>query len=107
MPIQTVFADIEFAAEEPLREWRFPLEDLFPWRLPDQLIRFTRPEFIGLLDRLSIHAPILIETFDPCLLGEILRWFENAFLDQMRFDVVTHEQSLICRGNFWSKRGVL
>jgi len=63
--------------------------------MPDQLIRFTRPKFSRLLDRLSVHPPILIETFDPRLLREILRWFENAVLDQMRLDVVIHEQSLI------------
>src|SRR6266571_107405 len=106
MPIQTIFRNIEFAAHEPLREWRVPLEDFFPRRAPDQLRRFTRPEFGRLLDRLSIHAPILIETFDPRLLREILRWFENALLDQMRFDVVVHEESLICRRDLFGKRSV-
>jgi len=106
MPIQTVFGDIELAADEPLRERRFPLENLFPRRLPDQLTRFARPEFCRLLDRLTIHPPILTETFDPRLLREILRRSEDTLLDQVRFDVVMHKQSLICRGNFWGKRSV-
>src|SRR5437660_3759184 len=69
-----------------------------------QVTRFAGKEFSGLVDRLSIHPPILIETFDPRLLREMLRWFENALLDQMRFDVVVHEQSLICRRDLFGKR---
>src|SRR5713101_3019805 len=106
MPIETIFRNVEFAAHEPLRERRFPFQNFFPRRAPDQLTRFACPEFSGLVDRLSIHPPILIEVFDPCLLCEILRWFENALLDQMRFDVVVHEQSLICRRDLFGKRSV-
>src|SRR5438128_550003 len=106
MPIQTIFRNVEFTADEPLCEWCVPLEDFFPRGAPDQLRRFARPEFGRLLDRLSIHPPILIKTLDPCLLREILRWFENAVLDQMRFDVVVHEESLICRRDLFGKRSV-
>jgi len=95
MSIQTVFGNINFAADEPFSERRFPFEDLFPRRVPDQLIRFTRPKFGRLLDRFSVHPPVLGETFDPRLFREIVRWFENSVLDQMRLDVVIHEQSLI------------
>src|SRR5438067_1027123 len=106
MPIQTIFRNVEFATDKPLCEWRVPVENFFPRRMPDQLTRFAGPELSGLLDRLSIHPPILIETFDPRLLREILWWFENALLDQMRFDVVVHEQSLICRRDLFGKRSV-
>ena len=95
MSIQTVFGNVNFAADEPFREGSFPFEDFFPWRVPDQLIRFTRPKFSGLLDRFSVHPPVLGETFDPRFFREILRRLENALLDQMRLDVVIHEQSLI------------
>jgi hypothetical protein len=32
----------------------------------------------------------LLEAFDPRFLGEFLRRFENALLDQMRFNVRIH-----------------
>src|SRR5437764_3138557 len=107
MPIQTILRDVELATDKPLREWRVPVENFFPRRAPDQLARFARPEFGRLLNRLSIHAPILIETFDSCVFCEILRWFENTLLDQVRFNIVVHEQSLICRRDLFGKRSVL
>jgi len=58
-------------------------------------------------DRLAVHSPILSQTFDPGLAAEVLLGFENAFFDKMRFDVVVHEQSLICRGKFFGKRSVV
>jgi REP element-mobilizing transposase RayT len=105
MPIQTVFRNIEFAADEPLREWRFPVEHFFPRGAPEQLTRFASPEFGGLSNRLSIHSPVLSETFDSRLLREILRCFKNALLDQVRFNVAMHEKSLICRRSFQGKHG--
>jgi hypothetical protein len=30
MPIQAVFRNVQFASDEPLREWRFPFEHRFP-----------------------------------------------------------------------------
>ena len=101
MPIQTIFRDVEFAVYEPLREWRFPFQNFFPRCAPDKLVSFACPKFGGLLDRLPIHSPILIEAFNTSLLREIFGRFENALFDQMRFDVVVHEQSLICRRNFF------
>src|SRR5438094_9339921 len=106
MPVEAIFRNIEFAAYEPLREWRFPFQNFFPWRPPDQLIRFTCPEFRRLPDRFSIHPPILLEAFDSRRVCKVVRWFENALLDQMRFYVVLHEQSLICRRNLFGKRSV-
>jgi hypothetical protein len=35
-----------------------------------------------------------------------LRRLENALLDQMRLDVVIHEQSLICRRDLFGKRSI-
>src|SRR5437899_81072 len=93
MSIKTIFRDVKFAADEPLRERRLPFEDLFPLSAPDQLARFSSPEFCRLPDRFSVHPPILTETFNSRLSAEVPRRLENAFLDQMRFDVVVHEQS--------------
>src|SRR4029453_17232467 len=106
MPVETVFRDIEFAANKPFRVWRFPVENFFPRPAPDQLACLAPPEFGRLPDRFSIHSPILLETFDSRALREVLGRFQNALLDQVRFDVVVHGQSLICRRNSQSKRSV-
>src|SRR5919106_2165745 len=107
MPVETVFRNIEFAADEPLGEWRFPFENFFPRRAPDQFACLAPPEFGRLPDRLSIHSPILRQAFDSGRFRKTFRWFENALLDEMRFDVVVHGQSLICRRNSQGKRSVL
>jgi len=65
--------------------------------------RFASPELRRLADGFAIHSSILSQTFDPRLAAEIRRWFENTFFDKMRFDVVMHEVSLICRGKFFGK----
>ena len=104
MPVQTIFRNVQFPAHEPFRERRLPFEDLFPWRAPDQILRFARPEFARLPDRFAIHSLILSQALDSRFAVETRWWLENAFFDQMRFDVVVHEQSLICRGTFFGKR---
>src|SRR5207245_6931017 len=103
MSIQTIFGKIEFAAAEPFCEWRLPLDYFFPRRAPDQLTRFARPEFGRPVDRLAIHSPILIETFDPRFFRKIFRRSENPLLDQMRLNIVVHAQCLICARNRKSK----
>src|SRR4030095_10495796 len=96
MPIQTIFRDVQFSANEPFGERCFPFEYLFPSGTPKKLIRFARPEFFRLSNRFAIHPAISIETFDSRFFCKFLRRFENPFLDQMRLDVVLHGQSLIC-----------
>src|ERR1700745_4326930 len=105
MTIQAVFRNIQFPAHEPFRERWLPFDNLLPWRAPEQLLCFAHPELGRLADRFSIHSPILSETPDPRLAAEARYWLENAFFDEMRFDVVVHEQSLICRGIIFGKRG--
>ena len=106
MAIQTIFRDVEFAADEPLRKGRFPFQNLFPFGAPDQLARFSSPEFCRLLHRFSIHSAILSETFDSRVFREVSCRLENALLDQMRLDIGLHEQSLICRRIFQGKPAV-
>ena len=106
MPVQTIFRNVQFPTHEPFRERRFPFEDLFPWRAPDQLLCFARPELGRLPDRFSIHSPILSQALDPRFTTETRWWLENAFFDQMRFNVVVHEQSLICARTFLGKRAL-
>src|SRR5438034_6896548 len=105
MSIETIFRDVEFSPDEPLRERRLPFEDLFPSCAPDELARFSSPESCRLPHRFPVHPPVLTEAFDSRPPAEVSRWLENAFLDQMRFDIVVHEQSLICRRRFQGKRG--
>jgi hypothetical protein len=83
MPVQTIFRNVEFAADKPLRERRLPFKNLFPWSAPDQFLRFARPEFSRLPNRFSIHSAILSQTLDGRLAAELPRWVKNALLDQM------------------------
>ena len=93
MPVQTIFRNVQFSADKPFRERRFPFDNLLPRRSPDQFLRFTRPELGRLPDRFSIHSPILSEALDSRFTAETGCWLENAFFDQMRFNVVVHGQS--------------
>ena len=104
MPVQAIFRNVQFPADEPFRERRFPFEDLLPRRPPDQLLRFAHPELGRLPDRFSIHSPILSQALDPRLAAESRWWLENAFFDQMRFNVVMHGQFLIRARTFQGKR---
>src|SRR5206468_12465370 len=92
MSIQTIFRDVEFAAYEPLRKRHFPFQNLFPFGAPDELARFSSPEFCRLPDGFPIHSPILTETFDSRVFCKLSWWFEDTPLDQVRLDVVLHEQ---------------
>ena len=98
------FEMLSFPSTNHFANGAFHLQNLFPSCAPDKLARFSSPEFAGCrID--SIHPPVLSEAFDSRPPAEVPRWFENAFLDQMRFDIVVHEQSLICRRRFQGKRG--
>ena len=97
MAIQAIFGSIEFAADEPLREGRFPFKHFFPRGLPDQLPGLARPELGWLPDRFAIHSPVLSQTLDSGLAAKIGWWLESALFDKVRLDVVVHEQSLIWR----------
>src|SRR5438067_8940089 len=104
MPVQTIFGDVKLSAHEPFREGRLPLDNLLPRRAPGQFLRFARPELGRLSDRFSIHSPILSQALDPRLAAESRWWLENAFFDQMRFNVVMHGQFLIRARTFQGKR---
>src|SRR5207248_1163263 len=106
MPVQTIFRNVQFATDEPFCERRLPFDYLLPWRAPGQLLGFARPELGRLSDRFSIHSPILSQALDSRLAAESRWWLENAFLDQMRFYVVMHGQSLICARTFQGKRAL-
>ena len=55
MPVETVLRNIQFAADEPLRERLFPFENRLPLFLPDQKLRgLLRPEFLRVFYRFAI-----------------------------------------------------
>src|SRR6516162_2954653 len=107
MTVQTIFRNVQFSADKPFRERRFPFDNLLPWPAPNQLLRFARPELGRLPDRFPIHPPILSEALDARFTAETRRRLENALFDQVRFDVVLHEQFLICARPFEGKRALL
>src|SRR6516162_7532252 len=106
MAVQAVFGNVEFPTHEPFRERRFPFDNLLPWPAPNQLLRFARPELGRLPDRFPIHPPILSQALDSRFTAETRRRLENALFDQVRFDVVVHEQFLICARTFEGKRAL-
>src|SRR5437588_4451607 len=71
MPIQAILRHVEFPADEPLRKWRFPLENFLPRHGPDPLSLFAHQEFCRLPDRFPVHPPILTETFDSRVFREV------------------------------------
>ena len=93
MPVETILGNVQFPADEPFGERRFPFEHFFPALLPDQLVCFAGPEFLRTVDRLAIHAPVLLKASNPGALCERLRRFENAFLNKVRLDVFGHWQA--------------
>ena len=80
MSIQAVLGKIDFAADEPSRERHFPFQDFSPRFLPGKFLRFARPEFARLLDRLAIHPLILREVFDERFGREFLRRLKDTLL---------------------------
>jgi len=56
MPVDAVFGDIEFPADEPLGEGSLPFEDLAVRLAPDQMfLRLAVPEFLWGVDRLAVE----------------------------------------------------
>src|SRR5262249_14385955 len=106
MPVQAVFGNVEFPPHEPFRERRLPFDTLLPWPAPNQLLRFARPELARLPDRFPIHPPILSQALDSRFTAETRRRLENALFDQVRFDVLVHEQFLISARTFEGKRAL-
>ena len=54
--VEAIFGDVEFAADEPLRVGRLPIEDFFEGLAPDELLRgLSAPEFFWGVDRLRVE----------------------------------------------------
>ena len=81
MPIETVVRNVKCAAYEPLRVWRLPIQNLFPFLEPVQLaISEARPKFFRI--RRGFRPQILefFHGFDVRMFGNASRWRKETFL---------------------------
>ena len=63
MSIQAILGDVQFSADEPFGERRFPLQDFFPRRAPNQFARLARPKSCWLCERFSMQPPVMRADF--------------------------------------------
>ena len=75
--VHAVLTDIDFSAVEPFGERSLPIEHLVPRFLPDQFVRLTRPEDLGLVDRFLVELLVSGHRRDPRLGGKLLRGLVN------------------------------
>ena len=78
VPIETVDADVELAADEPLRVRWLPIEDLVPRLDPLELTRHARPKclrvFFGfLVDRLVLDPSVFAKSIGRRELAPFLK----------------------------------
>ena len=92
MPIETILRNVQLPTHKPFGERSFPIEHPVPGFVPGQFFRFARPKFIRLLDRFPVHFPVLLQTLDSGMPLKIFGWLEDAFFDQVRFDVRFHQR---------------
>jgi hypothetical protein len=99
MAVEAVLRDVEFSAHEPFRVRFFPIEDLFPFRLPLQFGGFASEKLLRLVDALFPELAILFHRADAGFLGKLPAGLEDAFLDEMGLDVLAHGRA----GEKWAR----
>ena len=72
MTVDAIFADIQFAAGEPFRKGRLPIEDLVPFFAPLEFLGFARPELIRLFDRFLVEFFVSRHRWDAGFGGKLL-----------------------------------
>ena len=83
VPVEAVVADIELAADEPLRVGLLPFQRPGPALEPDELgFGLPAPELLGRLDGLAIQFAILGERLDLRLPGEAFRGRKHTLFVQ-------------------------
>src|SRR5579859_7576176 len=87
MPVKTVVAEIDLAADEPLRPRQVPLEDFLPRAEPMQLLCDAAPELLGVRFGIGAHLLVLRGTLDQRALAELLRRVKATLLVQYGFDI--------------------
>ncbi|MDB6057603.1 MAG: hypothetical protein JWO95_1447, partial [Verrucomicrobiales bacterium] len=77
--VETVVADVGFAADEPLGVWELPLQDFAEGLEPNEfLLGDATPEFLRLLDGFVVEPFILGHRFDVGLGGKLFFGRKNA-----------------------------
>ena len=72
MTVDAIFADIQFAAGEPLREGCLPVEDLVPLFAPVEFLGFARPELARFFDRFLVEFFVSRHRWDAGFGGKFL-----------------------------------
>ena len=80
MTVDAIFADIQFAAGEPLRKGRLPVEDLIPLLAPFEFLGFARPELVRLLNRFLVEFFVSRHRWDAGFGGKFLAGKVDWFL---------------------------
>ena len=80
VPVETIDADVQLAADEPARVRRFPVEDFRPRLRPLELGSKSGPERLGIRRRASVDGFVV----DARALTKVLRRRDDArFLEQV------------------------
>src|SRR5262249_46892441 len=87
MPVETVVAHINLAADEPLGVGLFPDEDLLPGLEPIELFGLVGPEGDRIVLGPLPEALILGDALDECFAGKVFRWRKLARFLQDAGDV--------------------
>ena len=85
--VDAVVAEVDLAADKPLRPGQVPFEDLGPGREPVQLLRDRTPEGFGIVDGLFVEGLVFLKGLDVRFRGEIRRRGEDAVLAEDGFEV--------------------
>ena len=87
VPVHAVVAQVQLAANEPLRRAHLSLQDLLPRRKPLQPARRLRPESLRLLHAVPVHRLILFHALDVGASRKLRRRRKHPVLPQQRLHV--------------------
>ncbi len=88
MAVDAVVAEVDFAADEPLRPGQIPLQNLVPGLEPMELFRGTGPEGFRVFNGLLVEGFVFLEALDVRLGAELFRRREDAVFAQRGVEVL-------------------
>ena len=91
--VETVVAEVGFAAHEPFGVGQIPFEDLVPGLEPVQMLGHRGPEAFGVVNRLAIERLVLGEAVDVRLLGELRRRGKDAVFTKCGIKILRGERA--------------
>jgi hypothetical protein len=86
--VKAVVGDVQFAADEPLRERLVPFEHRVPLPEPVKIFSLPRPEGFGIRGGFGVEFFLIFETLYLRLFGEVFRWVEHSRFLKNRLDRV-------------------